>query len=82
MRSHLPGQSCGRRHYMSKREDIYSVLLHIQGRMDEGKKNVPVKIRANLVRSTGLEGVALSAASLEKTGTLASISYKPQEQAS
>ena len=38
--------------------------------------NVPVKIRADLVRTASLDGVALSTAGLEETSTFLRVTYK------
>lgn len=38
--------------------------------------NVPVKVWADLVRAASLDGVALSTAGLEETGTLLGVTYE------
>ena len=41
--------------------------------------DIPVKIRANLVRLAGTESVALSATGLEEGSTLSSVTYRATE---
>ena len=70
MRIPQPGQTCGQRVCMASKRAMNKRVYN--------GNDAPMEVRANLIRLTSADGVALRAAGLEEGSTLGRVTYTRQ----